>query len=93
MYLIMMPLQNIIERAKQLTNGKGVDYWMDNINSDSAASAFDAIAFGGGLVCVAGTPSGEAYASGKWATKALSIHSVLLGTYFNVNSLVCNHCA
>jgi NADPH:quinone reductase-like Zn-dependent oxidoreductase len=77
--------ENIIERAKQLTNGKGVDYWMDNINSDSAASAFDAIAFGGGLVCVAGTPSGEAYASGKWATKALSIHSVLLGSGHNAH--------
>lgn len=78
-YCNQIPLQNIVERAKQLTNGKGVEYWMDNISSESAALSFDALAFGGGLVCIAGTPSGEAYSAGKWATKALSIHSVLLG--------------
>jgi threonine dehydrogenase-like Zn-dependent dehydrogenase len=63
----------------QRTQGWGVDYWLDTVGSESAATAFEALAFHGELACVAGVPPADAYSHSKWTLKGHSIHSVFLG--------------
>jgi NADPH:quinone reductase-like Zn-dependent oxidoreductase len=42
--------QNVVKNVLHWTGGWGVDYWMDTVSSESASSAFDALAFHGELV-------------------------------------------
>jgi NADPH2:quinone reductase len=74
---------NVVTSVLQRTQGWGVDYWLDTVGSESAATAFEALAFHGELACVAGVPPADAYSHSKWTLKGHSIHSVFLGQYFS----------
>jgi NADPH:quinone reductase-like Zn-dependent oxidoreductase len=43
---------NVVTSVLQRTQGWGVDYWLDTVGSESAATAFEALAFHGELVFI-----------------------------------------
>jgi len=68
--------EDIMGRVKELTNGRGIDIWIDMLGSDSADLGLKCLAFGGSLVVVQGnptTPLGDLFA------KQVSVHEVFLG--------------
>jgi len=67
--------ENVVEKAKQLTNGYGVDAWIDNVGADSTAQGLKALAYGGELVVVV---SNADYKDALFSL-ALTVHNVSLG--------------
>lgn len=67
---------NVADRIRVLTNGRGVDYIIDTVSPENATSSLQMLAYGGELVCVAGLPD---ITGVKELQKALSIHEVALG--------------
>lgn len=69
-------LENVGEKVKNLTKGRGVDYIIDTVGTDNATASLDMLAFGGEIVCVAGLPNLSAF---EPFSKAISIHEIALG--------------
>lgn len=71
---------DVLSAVKQLTGGRGVDGIVDTVGSDSATAGLEMLAFGGGIVCVAGLPDFRRIRS---FSRALSVHDIALGgAYF-----------
>jgi NADPH:quinone reductase len=68
--------ENVPERARALTSGRGVDIVLDCVGSETAAEGLEALAFGGGIACVAGLPDLQGFAG---FDRALSLHDISLG--------------
>lgn len=68
--------EDVAGRIDILTNGRGVDYIVDTVGSDSATAGLSMLALNGGIACVAGLPDLTAL---EPFTKAPSIHEVALG--------------
>ena len=49
-------MQDIEKRVKEITNGRGVDAWIDVIGTDSADAGLKSLAYGGSIVIVEGNP-------------------------------------
>ncbi len=68
--------ENIAERIKEITNGRGVDTVINTLSGESAAKDIKNLAFNGHLICIEGFPDmDKAY----FMEKALSVHTVMLG--------------
>jgi len=73
--------EDVVERVRSLTGGRGVDAMVDTLGSDSATAGLDLLAFGGGLACVSRLPD---FTRIRPLTKALSIHEIFLaGAYLS----------
>ncbi|HLN60296.1 MAG TPA: zinc-binding dehydrogenase [Symbiobacteriaceae bacterium] len=68
--------ENISERVRSLTNGRGVDAVVDTVSSASATEAAQLLAYNGGIACVAGSPD---MAVARPFRQAASVHGVMLG--------------
>ncbi len=66
--------------AKSLTDGRGVDYVLDSVSSESARKNMDALAFGGEIACVAGLPDMSDVPPFQ---RALSVHEIALGAAYS----------
>jgi len=49
--------EDVVARVQQLTHGRGADFWIELVGPESAASAFQALAFNGMLVSAVGSPN------------------------------------
>ncbi len=72
-------LENVAERVAEITGGRGVDYIIDTVGPESATASLDMLAFGGGLVCIAGLPDLSLIEPFQ---KAFSLHEVALGAAY-----------
>lgn len=63
------------EQLLQITNQKGVDFWIDSISSSNADFALQVTRFGGHIACIGGTPTNMQTAF----VKAISVHGIFLG--------------
>ncbi|MDR1188233.1 MAG: zinc-binding dehydrogenase, partial [Bifidobacteriaceae bacterium] len=68
--------QDIPERVRRLTDGRGVDAVVDAVSPVSATSLLPVLAFGGGIAAVAGRPDLRTVPS---FTTAPSVHEIALG--------------
>jgi NADPH2:quinone reductase len=76
--------EDVRQRVLEITNGRGVDAILDTISSENATQGTRMLAFGGGIVCIAGMPDFVAVSFDK----AISIHAVMLGgAYFSGDRL------
>jgi NADPH2:quinone reductase len=71
--------EDVAKRVEQITKGRGVDYIVDTVSSESATAALNLLAYGGGIACVAGLPD---LTSLEPFTKALSLHEVALAAAY-----------
>ncbi|MDE1170327.1 MAG: zinc-binding dehydrogenase [Verrucomicrobium sp.] len=69
----------IAEAVRHATQGLGVDVVLDAAGPPRATEAFDLLAFGGALVCVAGLPD---FSKWKPFHKACSVHEISLGAAY-----------
>mmetsp|Transcript_24063 Transcript_24063/g.27252 ORF Transcript_24063/g.27252 Transcript_24063/m.27252 type:complete len:360 (+) Transcript_24063:100-1179(+) len=75
--------ENVVERVKELTEGFGVDAWIDLVGSESVADAIQAIAFGGEVVSVVGSPTHDL---NKLFVLGQTVHHVFLGFAYNTKN-------
>jgi NADPH:quinone reductase-like Zn-dependent oxidoreductase len=68
--------ENISQRVRELTQGRGVDFIIDTLGGKSTTEALELLAFGGHLICVAGLPD---FSRIKPFVRAISVHEVALG--------------
>ncbi|MGL5033723.1 MAG: zinc-binding dehydrogenase [Microcystaceae cyanobacterium] len=68
--------ENIIQRVKEITQGRGVEAIADTVGRETATLGLEMLAFGGGIACVASLPDLSKMQS---FGKALSVHDVALG--------------
>lgn len=78
-------LENVAERVKALTNGRGVDYILDTVGPENATESLKMLAYGGELVCVAGLPDLSVVEPFK---RAISVHEVALGGAYLTGDLL-----
>jgi NADPH:quinone reductase-like Zn-dependent oxidoreductase len=71
--------ENIRERVLEITKGRGVDAILDTVGLTSAGTDADMLAFGGGLVCIAGLPDFSHISFDR----AISIHKIRLGGVYS----------
>ncbi|NER37469.1 MAG: zinc-binding dehydrogenase [Oscillatoria sp. SIO1A7] len=72
--------ENVGDRVREITNGRGVDAIVDGVSSATATAGLELLAFGGGIVCVSGLPDFSKFQS---FNRALSVHDIALGgAYF-----------
>jgi NADPH:quinone reductase-like Zn-dependent oxidoreductase len=69
-------IELIPDRIEALTDGRGVDYIIDTVDSESATQGLDMLAYGGEMVCVAGLPDLGSLVPNE---KGISVHEVALG--------------
>ncbi|REJ10101.1 zinc-binding dehydrogenase [Halobacillus trueperi] len=68
--------EEVHQRVKEITEGKGVDAVVDAVSRDNATASLDFLAFMGHLVYIAGAPD---FAKVKPFTDVVSYHEVALG--------------
>ncbi|PZD97426.1 zinc-binding alcohol dehydrogenase [Paenibacillus sambharensis] len=68
---------NVHERIMELTNGRGVDCILNTVNRATAQADLSALAFGGQLTCIAGSPEVVADFQPSW--KSITLHKLMLG--------------
>jgi NADPH2:quinone reductase len=71
--------EDVVNRVMQLTDGRGVDYIVDTVSSESATKGLEMLAYNGAIACVAGLPDMSDFVPFK---KAPSIHEVALGAVY-----------
>lgn len=70
--------ENVIERLKELSEGEGIDIFIDNIGgAENLKIAAETLGFGGEIVLVAGW--GEGIDFNSFLSKGQVVHSVMLG--------------
>jgi len=74
--------EDVVARIIEITNGRGVDAVQSAVDADSASQGVEALAFGGGISCIAGLPdlSEETFA------KSISLHRISLGAAHQSNN-------
>mmetsp|Transcript_60078 Transcript_60078/g.68359 ORF Transcript_60078/g.68359 Transcript_60078/m.68359 type:complete len:363 (+) Transcript_60078:58-1146(+) len=73
-------MEDIVERVKDITDGLGVDAWIDGLGVGGVETGLQALAFGGELVSITGSPQ---YDMNELFIKAQTIHHVYMGyAYF-----------
>jgi NADPH:quinone reductase len=75
-FMIDYNTENIRNRVKDLTEGRGVDVVLNTIGAESAAADISNLAYNGHLICVAGLP--DTLQINAWE-RSLSVHSIALG--------------
>lgn len=75
-YTIDYKNENIKERIKEITMGRGVDVILNTISEESAFSDIENLAFNGHLICIIGLP--DITQINTWE-KAISVHTLALG--------------
>jgi NADPH:quinone reductase len=73
---------DVVEQVRELTDGRGVDAVVDTIGSESATTNLGLLAFGGGLVAIAGRPDLSVLPPFRLAT---SLHEIALGAAYFVD--------
>lgn len=71
--------ENVADSVLEITNGRGVDYILDTVSSESATNSLSMLAFNGAIACVAGLPDITTVPPFE---KGLSVHEVALGGAF-----------
>lgn len=74
--LVDYTTENLTERVRSLTGGRGVDAVVDTVSGASATEAAGLLAFNGGIACVAGMAD---LAAARPFRQAASVHGVMLG--------------
>ncbi|WP_394218495.1 zinc-binding dehydrogenase [Halobacillus trueperi] len=68
--------EDVHQRVKEITEGKGVDAVVDAVSRDNATASLDFLAFMGHLVYIAGAPD---FSKVKPFTNVVSYHEIALG--------------
>lgn len=68
--------EKVYDEISTMTNGRGVDYVLNTISSDSATKDLDILVFGGEMVVTAGFPD---FSRIHFYDKGMSIHEIALG--------------
>jgi NADPH:quinone reductase-like Zn-dependent oxidoreductase len=68
--------EDVASAVREITGGRGVDYIVDTVSSESATKALEMLAFNGAIACVAGLPDITGLTP---STTGVSIHEVALG--------------
>ncbi|HEY9714248.1 MAG TPA: zinc-binding dehydrogenase [Chroococcales cyanobacterium] len=68
--------ENVPDAIREITQGRGVDYIVDTVGSESATAALNMLAFNGAIACIAGMPDLTTLAPFE---KGVSVHEVALG--------------
>lgn len=68
--------EDIYQSILSLTGGRGVDYVLNTISSESATKDMDILAYGGEIAVIAGFPDFERF---RFYEKGLSLHEIALG--------------
>lgn len=71
--------EDVCAEISQLTGGRGVDYVLNTINSESATKDLDILAFNGQIAVTAGFPN---FSELRFYDKGISIHEIALGVPF-----------
>ena len=71
--------KDLVSRVQELSQGRGVDFIVDTVSSETASAGLDMLAFGGGIACINGLPD---FTKIKPFEKAPSIHEVALGAAY-----------
>jgi NADPH:quinone reductase-like Zn-dependent oxidoreductase len=66
----------------QITDNRGVDFWLDSVGSDSATYGLSCLAFSGSLIVIQGNPTSPL---GDNFTRQLTVHDVFLGGAYNAD--------
>ncbi|KUP09462.1 zinc-binding alcohol dehydrogenase [Bacillus coahuilensis p1.1.43] len=74
-YVIDYRNEDVKERVKEITGGRGVDAVLDTVSRDSATASLDYIAYGGHIAHIAGAPD---YSLIKPFTRVISYHEIAL---------------
>lgn len=75
--------ENVVDRVRALTNGRGVDAVIDMLGTDAATEALGMLAFGGALVCIEALPD---FSQWHMYANGISVHEITLGgVYFSNN--------
>lgn len=78
-HVIDYQAENVADKVKLLTAGKGVDYIIDTVSPENATASLSMLALNGSIACIAGLPDFTQIAPLK---KAISIHEVDLGSAY-----------
>lgn len=68
--------ENISQKVKEITSGRGVNVVLNTISAETAAHDIENLAYNGHLICIAGLPNMSHV--NAWE-KALSVHNIALG--------------
>lgn len=68
--------QDVHDTVLKLTGGRGIDYVLNTLGTDSATKDLDILAFGGELVVTAGFPD---FSKIRFFDKGISVHEIALG--------------
>jgi NADPH:quinone reductase-like Zn-dependent oxidoreductase len=68
--------EDVEAAVREITGGRGVDYIVDTVSSESATKGLNMLAFHGAIACVAGLPDITTVEPNE---KAFSVHEVSLG--------------
>ena len=68
--------EDVAERVRAITNGRGVDAVVDVVGRESATQALDLLAYGGGLACIEALPD---FSRWHMFDRAISVHEIALG--------------
>jgi len=68
--------EDIVARTKEITNGRGVDFWLDMVSPESANMGMNSIAFGGAVIVIQSNPT---IPIGDMFSRQPSIHDIFLG--------------
>ena len=80
--------ENVTERVREITNGRGVDAVLDTVSSESATENLKLLVHTGGLAFASGRPDLSAVAP---FTTAPSIHELALGAAYDYGDSVARH--
>jgi len=78
-HVIDYQVEDVEKRVLDITAGRGVDYILDTVSSESATNALKMLAFGGAIACVAGLPDISNIEPFK---TAISVHEVSLAAAY-----------
>jgi len=78
--------EDVVARVQQLTHGRGADFWIELVGPESAASAFQALAFNGMLVSAVGSPNiSTALKQGELFHRGQGLSHVITGGVYNAD--------
>ncbi|MEE6450795.1 zinc-binding dehydrogenase [Gottfriedia acidiceleris] len=84
-YVIDYREENIQEKVKEITNGRGVDAVLDTVSRVNATDSLDYISYGGHIAYIAGAPD---FSKIKPFTQVISYHEIALNAVHHRNDLI-----